>query len=91
MKFKIGDTKYEVIFSYVEGRLTMAYLMKQFEDGTWDLINEDQALCGLKDRFVRRTGRKIALGRLLRREFSKDVRTQIWSAYLSGNMTSLSI
>src|SRR3990167_2118717 len=41
--------------------------------------------CSPHDQFVKETGRRIALGRVLRDAgFSKEQRTVLWSSYFSG-------
>ena len=87
MNVELFDGKYRVKFNHDSAdKWTTASLLK-LGDNTEELIHVAGAHCHWKDNFSRKTGRKIALARLLdwmsnnRFNLTKEDRQKIWEQY----------
>lgn len=84
MRFIYKETEFRLHFRHDNG-VTTAYLRTPVASN--DLASA-QARCSTKDKFVKETGRKIALTRMLA-PLSKEFRTAVWTCYLNRKNTEV--
>jgi hypothetical protein len=85
MLFDLNGSKYMVKFKRQQ-TTTFAYLFKYINETIkFFPMNLAASLCNPKDRFVKSTGRKLALARLLKEtqelNLSREDRVKIWEIY----------
>jgi hypothetical protein len=88
MKLKLFDGEYLVKFAHdSQDKWTTAALIKLEENDGQEIVHVAEAHCHWRDNFSRKTGRKIALARLLdwmsnnRFMLTKENREAIWVQY----------
>lgn len=79
MKVNINNVDYWITFKYFNNKVTTCIIETQ------GFVEVCSGTCYLSenDRFVKETGRKIALARALKYVFNKEERTQFWNAYFN--------
>lgn len=88
MNIELFDGKYRIKFVHdSQDKWTTASLVKLTENKDGEIVHTAEAHCHWKDNFSRKTGRKIALARLLdwmsnnRFNLEKEDRQKIWDQY----------
>lgn len=90
MKLKLFDGNYQISFMHDSvDKWTTVALIKLENETDKEIVHVAEAHCHWKDNFSRKTGRKIALARLLdwmsnnRYMLSKEDRSAIWVQYFT--------
>ena len=89
LTFDCGDKKYRVNFEHCnlisindDGKQCNGYTtarLEAFETAEWKSLGQEAtAYCSLEDQFNKARGRKVALTKLLNKEFSREQRKEIW-------------
>lgn len=74
------------------GVVTTCLVKKRIGEKKWQLITDASTITKNENLFVKETGRKLSLARLLRDQFvTKEKRTEIWSVYFGRSVKAKSL
>ena len=92
MKVEIEGITYDVRWYHTnnhiqgknrKGSLTECMILERIDEQLIEIVGQGVAKCSKKDNFCKATGRKIALARAIKENFTKEGRKIFWDAYLA--------